>query len=115
MRTLLLAGSTLLLLPASVATAAAAPIFSFTAPGFYFPTLAPGAYDIVATGAGGGNGATFTLGGLGAVVEGTFTFAAPETLRVLVGGQGGTFPPEGREAAAAAASWSRPGPRLPLC
>ena len=43
-------------------------------------TLAPGTDQITATGGSGG---------LGAVVGGTFTFAASETLSILVGGSGG--------------------------
>lgn len=93
MRLLPLAGTSLLALAASLAsaaTAAAAPIFSQTTPGFYAPTLAAGTYDIVAAGAGGGgDGFRGTAGGLGAVVEGTFTFASAEALSILVGGQGG--------------------------
>ena len=70
-------------------TASAAPIFSDTTPGLTSTTLAPGTYDIVTTGAGGGTGSNGSEpGGLGAVVEGIFTFSVSETLSILVGGQG---------------------------
>ncbi len=50
----------------------------------------PGTYTIVATGAGGGNFGGGAVGGLGAVIGGTFTVASSETLTILVGGQGAT-------------------------
>jgi len=74
---------------ALAAPAAAAPIFTDTMPGLTSITLAPGAYDIAATGAAGGTGnGGSEPGGLGAVVEGIFTFSVSETLSILVGAQG---------------------------
>jgi hypothetical protein len=49
-------------------------------------TLSPGTYDIIAYGAQGGG--YFYSGGLGAEMEGQFTFAATTTLTLLVGGSG---------------------------
>lgn len=80
----------LAILAGSVAIAAAAPIFSGTTPGSTSIMLAAGTYDIVVAGADGNQGAQGGApGGLGAVVEGTFTFASTKTLSILVGGQGG--------------------------
>ncbi len=53
-------------------------------------TLDPGTYNIVAYGAQGGwNNYDYSPGGLGAQMEGQFTFTAPTTLTLLVGGVGG--------------------------
>lgn len=58
-------------------------------------TLNPGAYDITAYGAQGGTGSAKLLGlnsgGLGAEMEGQFSFTAPTTLTLLVGGSGISF------------------------
>jgi hypothetical protein len=55
-------------------------------------TLNPGTYDITAYGAQGGSGSArvlgFNNGGLGAEMEGQFSFTAPTTLTLLVGGSG---------------------------
>src|SRR5215470_5849082 len=55
-------------------------------------TLNPGLYDITAYGAQGGSGSARLLGvnsgGLGAEMEGQFSFTAPTTLTLLVGGSG---------------------------
>ena len=94
----LLAGAALLTLSASIATAAAAPIFADTTPGLTSVTVpAAGSYDILATGAGGGNGRAGAVGGLGATVEGTFSLTAGEALSIAVGGRGasGTEGPGG--------------------
>ncbi|MGA3284187.1 MAG: PEP-CTERM sorting domain-containing protein [Verrucomicrobiota bacterium] len=54
--------------------------------------LNPGTYDITAYGAQGGSGSARVLGvnqgGLGAEMEGQFSFTAPTTLTLLVGGSG---------------------------
>ena len=52
-------------------------------------TLNPGLYDITAYGARGGN-LGGNSGGLGAKMEGRFSFATTVNLRLLVGGAGGT-------------------------
>lgn len=66
-----------------------------------FVTLNPGTYNIVAYGAQGGsyggfdyfrNIYYFVSGGLGAGMGGEFTFFAPATLTLLVGGSGGSSP-----------------------
>lgn len=55
-----------MVLCASIATAAAAPIFSDTTPGLTsFTVPADGSYDILALGAGGGTGFEGGLGGMG--------------------------------------------------
>jgi hypothetical protein len=55
-------------------------------------TLNPGLYNITAYGAQGGGGSApafgFNNGGLGAEMEGQFSFSAPTTLTLLVGGSG---------------------------
>ena len=51
-------------------------------------TLDPGTYNILANGAQGGNGNGPFSGGSGAKIGGTFTFLAPTTLTLLVGGTG---------------------------
>lgn len=55
-------------------------------------TLSPGIYHITAYGAQGGSGSARLLGvnsgGLGAEMEGKFSFTAPTTLILLVGGSG---------------------------
>jgi hypothetical protein len=55
-------------------------------------TLNPGLYDITAYGAQGGSGSApafgVSQGGLGAEMEGWFSFTAPTTLTLLVGGSG---------------------------
>ncbi|MBV9750434.1 MAG: PEP-CTERM sorting domain-containing protein [Acetobacteraceae bacterium] len=93
MRTLLLAGSSLLALSASVAIADAAPIFSDTTPGltsFTVPTT--GSYRIFAAGGLGGAGffgyGYHSQGGLPATVDGIFSLTAGEMLRIAVGGRG---------------------------
>ena len=53
-----------------LASAQAAPIFTTNTPSFSSVPLAPGTYDIVASGASGGTGEFGNLGGLGAVVLG---------------------------------------------
>jgi hypothetical protein len=51
-------------------------------------TLSPGTYEITAYGASGGSAATFGSGGLGAEMEGIFSFTTKTTLTILVGGGG---------------------------
>ncbi len=51
-------------------------------------TLSPGVYNIAAYGAQGGTGGEGTAGGLGAEMEGRFSFSASTTLTLLVGGGG---------------------------
>lgn len=78
--------TTLLALIGITAPASATTIFR--TPGMTSFTPLPGvAYLIVATGGSGANSAG--TGGLGASIEGSFTFATSETLTVIVGGQGG--------------------------
>lgn len=73
----------------SIPAAVADTVFSDTTPGLFNGlTLPAGTYQIIATGAAGGNGVG-TAGGRGAVIGGTFTFSATETLNGLVGGKGG--------------------------
>ncbi|HEY2016830.1 MAG TPA: glycine-rich protein [Bryobacteraceae bacterium] len=59
----------------------------------------PGTYDITGWGAQGGIGQNGSLGGLGAEMEGQFTFSIPTTLTLLVGGAGGAAPPNGAASA----------------
>ena len=89
MRTLLLAGTSLLALSASLATAAAAPItFGYTGSVQTFTAPAAGSYDILASGAQGSS-ALGNAGGLGAEIGGDFALNAGETLTIDVGGVGG--------------------------
>lgn len=91
MRTPLIASSALLALAASFATASAALIIH-TTPGLVSPalTLDAGTYKIAATGAAGNAGRNGGVaGGFGVVIRSTFTFASLQTLRIVVGGQGG--------------------------
>jgi hypothetical protein len=55
-------------------------------------TLNPGTYDITAYGAQGGIGEFGSAGGLGAGMEGEFSFSVSTTLTLLVGGVGGNAP-----------------------
>jgi hypothetical protein len=92
MRAHLLASGTLLLaLSASLANAAAAPVFSDTIPGstsFVVPTT--GLYDILAFGAQGGQSGTITPfpGGLGAEIGGDFMLTMNDVLTIAVGDAG---------------------------
>lgn len=52
-------------------------------------TLNPGLYDITAYGAQGGSGGV-GVGGLGAEMEGQFSFATAVNLTILAGGSGGS-------------------------
>ncbi len=52
-------------------------------------TLNPGKYNITAYGAQGGGSFSFGRGGLGAEMEGQFSFTTPAALILLVGGGGG--------------------------
>jgi len=58
-------------------------------------TLNSGLYDITTYGAQGGSGSArllgFNNGGLGAEMAGRFSFTAPTTLTLLVGGSGISF------------------------
>ncbi|MGA9869094.1 MAG: hypothetical protein WBQ75_21900, partial [Acetobacteraceae bacterium] len=90
MRPVLLAGTSLLALALSVATASAGPTTTGT-PGFYtFTVDVTGLWEVVATGAqGGASGETLgPAGGLGAQVTGIFSFTAGEVLSYAVGGMG---------------------------
>ena len=92
MRTLLLAGTTLLALSASIGAAAAAPItFGYTGSLQTFTVPTTGLYNILAFGADGGNGAKGAVGGgIGAEVGGDFSLTAGEMLQIAVGGAGGS-------------------------
>jgi len=58
-------------------------------------TLNPGTYDITAYGAQGGIGEFGSVGGLGAQMQGAFSFKVATTLTLLVGGVGGNAPLSG--------------------
>ncbi len=87
MRALLLAGTSLLALSASVA-AASATTFGFTGGFQTFTAAADGTYDILALGAQGG-GSIDRAGGLGAEIGGDFALTAGVMLSIAVGGTGG--------------------------
>ena len=53
-------------------------------------TVNPGLYDITAYGAQGGGTGYYSLGSLGAEMEGEFNFTTATTLTLLVGGAGGS-------------------------
>ena len=88
MRILALAGTSLLAISASLATASATPI-GYTGAVVDYTVAASGLYDIVATGATGGT-AHGSGGGAGASASGEVFLAAGTMLEVAVGGQGAT-------------------------
>ena len=89
MRTLLLAGTSLLALSASIATASATPVpFSDSTVGsMTFTAPSAGLYDILAFGAQGGSGSV-GAGDLGAEIGGDFMLSQGEVLSIAVGGVG---------------------------
>jgi hypothetical protein len=89
MRILLLAGTSLLNITASVATASALPTtFDFTGGFQTFTAPTTGVYDILASGAQGASSGFKIVGGLGAEIGGSFVLTAGETLSIAVGGLG---------------------------
>ncbi len=91
MRPLLLAGTSLLAVSASVASASAT-AFTYTGGFQTFTVPTSGTYDILADGAQGGSSMfnqNVAAGGLGAEVGGDFALTEGEVLRIAVSGAGG--------------------------
>lgn len=66
----------------------ASTVADYTTAGYHSLVLGKGIYNITAEGASGGGGSRGGNPGFGAIVTGSFTLTSPETLRILVGGQG---------------------------